>query len=155
MADTTPADESSPLLPPSDAPSPEPTTASTMSALFWKVGAVSGASAVALGAFGAHGLKKHISDPQKLANWGTAAQYQLVHSGAVLLASGVGAGNPVAAGLFTAGTTMFSGSLYALVLDSDRFRFMGPVTPVGGLCLIAGWLALGFSRRGAFPPLRR
>lgn len=45
--------------------------------------------------------------------------------------------------------TMFSGSLYALTLDTERFRFMGPVTPFGGLCLIAGWLALGFGKRGA------
>lgn len=45
--------------------------------------------------------------------------------------------------------TMFSGSLYALVLDPARFRWMGPVTPLGGLCFIGGWIALGFggSRR--------
>lgn len=49
-----------------------------MSALLWKTGAVFGAAAVGLGAFGAHGLKKHISDPNKLANWSTAAQYQVL-----------------------------------------------------------------------------
>ncbi|KAL2161081.1 hypothetical protein VTH06DRAFT_8794 [Thermothelomyces fergusii] len=112
---------------------------------FWKTGAVFGAAAVGLGAFGAHGLKKRISDPAKLANWSTAAQYQLVHSVALLVASS----NPVAGGLFTAGMTMFSGSLYALTLDAERFRFLGPVTPLGGLCLIAGWLALAFGKRGA------
>jgi uncharacterized membrane protein YgdD (TMEM256/DUF423 family) len=48
-----------------------------MSTLLWKTGAVFGATAVGLGAFGAHGLKKHISDPNKLANWSTAAQYQV------------------------------------------------------------------------------
>ena len=57
--------------------------------------------------------------------------------------------NPLAGALFTAGMTMFSGSLYALTLDAERFRFMGPVTPLGGLCLIAGWLALAFGKRGA------
>ncbi|KAH6614389.1 hypothetical protein B0J18DRAFT_403826 [Chaetomium sp. MPI-SDFR-AT-0129] len=116
-----------------------------MSGLLWKTGAVFGATAVGLGAFGAHGLKKHISDPNKLANWSTAAQYQLIHSVALLVASN----NPIAGGLFTAGTVMFSGSLYALTLDTERFRFMGPVTPLGGLCLIAGWLALAFGKRGA------
>ena len=69
------ATESSPLLPSSPS-SPAPDT-ETMNALFWKLGAISGASAVALGAFGAHGLKKTTSDPQKLANWGTAAHYQV------------------------------------------------------------------------------
>jgi uncharacterized membrane protein YgdD (TMEM256/DUF423 family) len=47
------------------------------SSLLWKTGAIFGATAVGLGAFGAHGLKKHINEPHKLANWGTAAQYQV------------------------------------------------------------------------------
>lgn len=57
--------------------------------------------------------------------------------------------NPVAGALFTAGMTLFSGSLYAMTLDTERFRFLGPVTPLGGLCLIGGWLALEFGTRGA------
>lgn len=145
-------DESSPLLSESEQTKQEP---SEMSALtYWRVGAIYGATAVAMGAFGAHGLKKRISDPQKLASWATAAHYQLVHSGAVMLAASVGTGNPIAAGLFTAGMTMFSGSIYALILDPERFKFLGPVTPIGGVCLIAGWAALGFARRGALPRLR-
>ncbi|PNS20399.1 UPF0382 membrane protein [Sphaceloma murrayae] len=99
-------------------------------------------------AFGAHGLKKRISDPSKLANWGTAAQYQLIHSGVLLLSTAVAPRNKVAAGLFTAGIAMFSGSLYLLVLDPQRFKAMGPVTPIGGLCLIGGWAALAFGSRG-------
>ncbi|KAH8682491.1 hypothetical protein BX600DRAFT_362809, partial [Xylariales sp. PMI_506] len=106
-----------------------------------------GGTAVALGAFGAHGLKKRIADPQRLQNWSTAAQYQLVHSVAALVAAS--ASLPVsprsarwAGGLFIAGMTMFSGSLYLLTLDPQRFRAAGPVTPLGGLCLIAGWAAL-------------
>jgi Uncharacterized small membrane protein len=55
---------------------------------------------------------------------------------------------PVAGSLFATGITMFSGSLYLLVLDSERFRYLGPVTPLGGLCLIGGWLALAFAKRG-------
>lgn len=73
------ADETSPLLPTTDQPPTEATQPQddTMSTLLWKTGAVFGATAVGLGAFGAHGLKKHISEPHKLANWGTAAQYQV------------------------------------------------------------------------------
>ena len=55
--------------------------------------------------------------------------------------------NTLAANLFTAGMTMFSGSIYLLVLDPARFKFLGPVTPLGGLALIGGWLALGFGPR--------
>lgn len=69
---------------------------------------------------------------------------QLIHSVALLVAAQAAPENKVAGGLFTAGMTMFSGSLYALVLDPARFRFMGPVTPLGGLCLIGGWVALAF-----------
>ncbi|KAK4038633.1 hypothetical protein C8A01DRAFT_17301 [Parachaetomium inaequale] len=138
-------DETSPLLPTPELDSSIDNDNTMSSTLLWKTGAVFGATAVGLGAFGAHGLKKSISDPHKLANWSTAAQYQLVHSVALLVASN----NPVAGALFTAGMTMFSGSLYALTLDTERFRFMGPVTPLGGLCLIAGWLALAFGKRGA------
>ncbi len=57
---------------------------------------------------------------------------------------GGGGGDAVAGSLLTAGMTMFSGSIYALVLDPARFRFLGPVTPLGGLCLIGGWIALAF-----------
>jgi len=45
---------------------------------------------------------------------------------------------------------MFSGSLYALVLDPERFRFLGPVTPLGGLCLIGGWVALAVTKNPRF-----
>ncbi|KAK3290820.1 uncharacterized protein B0H64DRAFT_410715 [Chaetomium fimeti] len=137
--------ETTPLLPNAEQEDLTHNTDTMGSTLLWKTGAVFGATAVGLGAFGAHGLKKHISDPNKLANWSTAAQYQLVHSVALLVASN----NPVAGALFTAGMTMFSGSIYALTLDTERFRFMGPVTPLGGLCLMAGWLALAFGKRGA------
>lgn len=67
--------ESSPLLPTDRTIEPEPPTMS--SATFWKIGALYGATAVGLGAFGAHGLKTRISDPAKIANWTTAAHYQV------------------------------------------------------------------------------
>jgi hypothetical protein len=69
-------DETSPLLPAAEQDTTD-LNEDTMSTLLWKTGAVFGATAVGLGAFGAHGLKKHISDPQKLTNWSTAAQYQV------------------------------------------------------------------------------
>ncbi|KAF1944451.1 DUF423-domain-containing protein [Clathrospora elynae] len=109
---------------------------------FWTIGTLFGASSVVLGAFGAHGLKQRIADPARIANWGTAAQYQLIHSAVLTFTAVVAPQNTLAMGLFTAGMTMFSGSIYLLVLDPGRFKFLGPVTPLGGLCLIGGWVAL-------------
>ncbi|KAF2761787.1 DUF423-domain-containing protein [Pseudovirgaria hyperparasitica] len=127
-----------------------------MPPLFWTVGSLYGASAVMLGAFGAHGLKKRITDPARIANWGTAAQYQLIHSGVLLLTTAIAPRNKLAAGLFTAGMTMFSGSLYLLVLDPQRFgKIAGPITPLGGLCLIGGWVALAFGKRVPIPAAMR
>ncbi|RMY43816.1 hypothetical protein D0865_10984 [Hortaea werneckii] len=111
---------------------------------FWMTGCLYGASSVMLGAFGAHGLKSRISDPARIANWGTAAHYQLIHSVALLVAEQAAPKNIWAKSLFTVGMTMFSGSIYCLVLDPQRFKFMGPVTPLGGVCLIGGWVALAF-----------
>lgn len=72
-----PASETTTLLP-TDHHSPDPENTPKMSSsLFWKVGAIYGAAAVGLGAFGAHGLKKRISDPNKIASWSTAAHYQV------------------------------------------------------------------------------
>ncbi|KAL6244049.1 hypothetical protein RBB50_008918 [Rhinocladiella similis] len=116
--------------------------------MFWTLGCLYGASSVMLGAFGAHGLKKRIADPQRIANWSTAAHYQLIHSGVVLLATSVAPKNKIAASLFVAGMTMFSGSIYLLVLDPQRFKALGPITPLGGVCLIAGWTALAFGSKG-------
>ena len=126
-----PPNPHTPLLSPTTT---TPTTRHTRnrSPMFWTLACLSGASAVALGAFGAHGLKKVVSDPAKLANWSTAAHYQLVHSAALLVAAQ--AQNPVSGVLFSTGIAFFSGSLYLLVLDPARFRFLGPVTSLGGLC---------------------
>ena len=72
----------------------------------------------------------------------------MIHSAVLLLATTAAPQNTAAAGLLTAGMTLFSGSLYLLVLDPQRFKVMGPVTPIGGLCLIAGWAALAWKGRG-------
>jgi hypothetical protein len=73
--------ESTPLLSETEPTAFEIEHPETMSSdAFWKIGAFSGAAAVGLGAFGAHGLKKRIDDPAKLASWSTAAQYQVSNS---------------------------------------------------------------------------
>lgn len=70
-----------------------------------------------------------------------------MHSVALTFASAIAPQNTIAMGLFTAGMTMFSGSLYLLVLDPQRWKILGPVTPLGGLCLVGGWVALAVGKR--------
>lgn len=112
--------------------------------LAWPVAALYGFMAVACGAFGAHGLKARLS-PEMLAVWKTASAYQLAHALALLLLVALAAQKPSsalnnAAWLFIAGTALFSGSLYALALGGPRW--LGPLTPLGGLLLLAGWACL-------------
>ncbi|KAH7414543.1 hypothetical protein DE146DRAFT_750683 [Phaeosphaeria sp. MPI-PUGE-AT-0046c] len=122
---------------------------------FYTIGTLLGASSVLLGAFGAHGLKARIADPARLANWSTAAQYQLIHASLLTVTSIVAPQNTLAMGLFTAGITMFSGSIYLLVLDPGRFKFLGPVTPLGGMCLIGGWVVLAARGRPVWGAVKR
>ena len=107
------------------------------------VAALSGTLAVVLGAFGAHGLER-IADPSQLDAWSTASEYHLLHSVALLALALYGARSErsvrIPASLFAAGIVLFSGSIYALVLTG--MSWLGPVTPLGGVCLIAGWLSL-------------
>lgn len=86
--------------------------------------------------------------PLKPTNQPKLTHPQLIHSGVLLLATAAAPHNVAAASLLTAGMTLFSGSIYLLVLDPQRFRRLGPVTPLGGLCLIGGWGALAFASRG-------
>ena len=99
--------------------------------------------AVAAGAFGAHGLKSRV-EPEQLTAWATASQYHLIHSVALLalaiFAASSGKSIKLPASLFSGGILLFSGSIYLLVLT--KMRFLGPVTPMGGLLLIAGWVSL-------------
>jgi len=114
--------------------------------VFLLLAAASGALAVGLGAFGAHGLKQVVS-PQMLAIWQTGVQYHFYHTLAlfmlaVLMAKGTITTESVVAGVcFGAGIVCFSGSLYWLALGGPRW--LGPVTPLGGLLFIIGWCALG------------
>lgn len=117
-------------------------------------GALLGGAAVALGAFGAHGLKTRGVTPDLLAVFETAARYHLVHALAIVAVAWAadrfpGACVTAAGWLFLGGILLFSGSLYALVLTS--VRGLGAITPLGGLALIAGWILLAaapFAARG-------
>lgn len=107
-----------------------------------------GAAGVALGAFGAHALRARLA-PELLAAWQTGVLYHLLHSVALLAlglyAQASGRAVTLPAALFAAGIVLFSGSLYLLTALGQRWA--GPITPIGGLCLIAGWLALFALRR--------
>ena len=123
-----------------------------MSRLFVLLAALYGFTGVALGAFAAHGLRGRLS-PEYLAVFHAGVLYQLVHALA-LLGVGVLALRwrsrllTVAGGLFAGGILLFSGSLYLLTLSGLR---VGPVTPLGGVCLLAGWLCLGVAAWRAQP----
>lgn len=110
------------------------------------VGCLLAALAVTTGAFGAHALAGHVTS-DRLESWRTATLYHLVHAVAlVAVASGSRWNNVAARGslLLLLGVVAFSGSIYALVLDGPRW--LGPITPLGGLAFIAGWILLGVSR---------
>ncbi len=108
-----------------------------------------GFAGVALGAFGAHGLKATLEATGGLENWKTAVFYQLVHAVALLaLASRT---EPVTRPIglsWVIGVILFSGSLYALALGCPA-KFIWPVTPLGGLALLLGWARLTWA---AFRP---
>ncbi|KAI8967586.1 hypothetical protein BDF20DRAFT_829345 [Mycotypha africana] len=117
------------------------------SPFLWKAGSILGCSAIALGAYGAHGLVKVVGDDQvKLKNWGMAAHYQLMHSVALIALASIPPSvrriHPAVGPLILTGTIMFSGSIYLLTLKRESFRALGPVTPLGGLTMMAGWAAL-------------
>jgi uncharacterized membrane protein YgdD (TMEM256/DUF423 family) len=118
---------------------------------FLAAGAALAGLAVALGAFGAHGLEKITSDAKILHGYQTGVQYQVYHALA-LLAVGLlieKKGSALlkwAGNLFIAGIFLFSGSLYLLtflkIQGSTAVKWAGPVTPLGGVCFIAGWVLL-------------
>lgn len=119
--------------------------------LWLTVGALCGLLTVALGAFGAHGLKARV-DPALLMNWRTGADYLGLHALAILACGLVLLQRPetgliaLAAAAFLLGVCLFSGSLFAMTLTG--LRQLGMITPIGGFMLILGWalLALGVAR---------
>jgi uncharacterized membrane protein YgdD (TMEM256/DUF423 family) len=118
-----------------------------MNRLFLSVAAWCGATAVALGAFGAHGLARALSSVEdgnvRLEWWKTAALYHIVHALALAVAAahaGEGRWAATSRHCFVWGIVLFSGSLYAMALTGQRW--LGAVTPFGGLSLLIGWICL-------------
>lgn len=119
----------------------------------WMISAaLHGFLGVALGAFGAHGLKAKLEavadGAQRLSWWQTGSQYHLVHALAFGLCAYAAARSPGTAAsasgwLLHAGIAIFSGSLYVMALTGTRW--LGAITPIGGLCLLGGWIALGIA----------
>jgi len=115
--------------------------------MYLLIGALLALLGVMLGAFGAHGLK-NILDASALATFEVGVRYQMYHALAILLVGGLAAQASLvwrkrAALLFMIGSVLFSGSIYLLVLTGQKW--LGPVTPLGGLCLMLGWVALVIS----------
>jgi uncharacterized membrane protein YgdD (TMEM256/DUF423 family) len=111
------------------------------------LGSLFGGLGVALGAFGAHALKMRLR-PERLETFEIGVRYQLIHALALLgtayaAANGNRAFAMPAGWLFVAGIVLFSGSLYLLVLTNRRW--LGAITPLGGLALVAGWLCLALA----------
>lgn len=109
--------------------------------------ALLGFTGVALGAFGAHALKDRLG--VHLATWQTAVLYHLIHSVGLLAMAFYGKATQTSitwpATLFTLGILLFSGSLYALSLSG--IKILGAITPLGGLCFLAGWAMLAWRFR--------
>lgn len=107
---------------------------------------LAGASAVLLGAFGAHALRG-VLDARGSELWHTAVDYHVWHALALAVAAGLGQGRSrrLAMFAFAVGIVLFSGSLYALALGAPRW--VGIITPFGGLAFVVGWLALGWTLR--------
>jgi uncharacterized membrane protein YgdD (TMEM256/DUF423 family) len=118
-----------------------------MDRVFFALGAVSGFISVAAGAFGAHALRSRLT-PEYLGVFETAARYQMYHALALLavawaITRGTGSTAQWAGWLFVIGTVLFSGSLYGLALTG--IRWLGAITPLGGVAFLAGWLCLALS----------
>lgn len=108
---------------------------------FLALGGLYALAAVVLGAFGAHALDTRLEALETKVVWETAVDYQMWHALAVLILMALrlkGRTTSIATGCFCVGIPLFSGSLYWLALDGPRW--LGPVTPLGGLFFVMGWL---------------
>ena len=108
-------------------------------------GALFGGLAVIFGAFGAHALKKILSEDQ-LKSFETGVKYQMYHAIVLLfIGSSFSIPNKLMAWSFIIGILLFSFSIYGLVLSDakgKKMKFLGPITPLGGVLLVAGWIML-------------
>lgn len=108
-----------------------------------RVAAAAGFLGVALGAFGAHGLKDVFARTGGESWWETASFYHLLHAAVLLWVAGRPRPARAAFWCFLAGIALFAGSLYAMALTGERR--LGAITPLGGLALLAGWTLLALS----------
>ena len=108
-----------------------------MSVALFRIAAALCFLAVALGAFGAHGLRSSLEAHGMLDVWNKAVFYHFVHAVVILVLALYGTINRGACLLLLVGILLFSGSLYLLALTN--LRWLGAVTPFGGLCFLAGW----------------
>ena len=108
-----------------------------MPLLFFRIAAALCFLAVALGAFGAHSLRSMLETHGTLDVWNKAVLYHFIHAIALLVLALYGPANRGAWWLLFAGIFLFSGSLYLMALTD--IRWLGAVTPLGGLCFLAGW----------------
>ena len=108
--------------------------------LVLKLTAAIGALAVALGAFGAHGLEDFLVAHSRADTWNTAVFYHLVHSVVLLVLTTRTQWRPTPWTLIALGIGFFSGSLYLLCLT--QVTWLGAITPIGGILLIAGWISM-------------
>lgn len=113
----------------------------------FRISAVFGFLAVALGAFGAHGLHDMLEKNARLGTWETAVLYHLTHAVVLLVLATLRPLRTCAWWLMLAGIVIFSGTLYTLALTN--VKWLGAITPVGGVCLLLGWLALAFGKPDA------
>ncbi len=109
-----------------------------------RISAIVGFLAVALGAFGAHGLHAVLEKNARLATWETAVLYHLTHAVVLFIIATLRPLRAAAFWLMLTGIAIFSGTLYVLALTN--VKWLGAITPIGGVCLLAGWLALGFGK---------
>ena len=127
-----------------------------MSGAFWlRIGAISAGLAVAAGAFGAHALEGKL-EPRAKEVFETAARYQMFHAlallavGLLVLRGRTGRTLDLAGWSFLLGTVLFSGSLYMLALTG--IRWLGAITPLGGVGFLLGWAVLAFYRDAPSKP---
>lgn len=114
-----------------------------------RTAAVLGFVGVALGAFGAHGLKDILAANDTAEIWKTASLYHLIHAVVLLVVSRIEPLPRAAAWAFALGVVVFSGSLYALAITN--IKWLGAITPVGGVAFLLGWLLLVLRREPAKP----
>jgi uncharacterized membrane protein YgdD (TMEM256/DUF423 family) len=110
-----------------------------MSILLFRIAGVLCFLAVALGAFGAHGLRSTLESRGMLDVWNKAVFYQFIHAIALIVLALYGTINRGACLLLLMGILLFSGSLYLLAMIPQARDWLGPVTPLGGLCFLGGW----------------